>query len=75
MYSVEALTMTIDPSITYPPSELTSPEWSELVTVFQMESDQEELQEARKVARQCAHQYVNVRIVESTPGGARSVVR
>ena len=75
MYTVETLIATVDPSITYPPSDMMDSEWSELVTVFQMGSDQEELQEARKVARQARQLYWNVRIVRSAPGGARSVVR
>lgn len=74
MYAVEFEALTVMPSITYLPTELTEPEWQQLTDIFQMDSDQEELQEARKLAEMARKYYVNVRITKSHPNGAREVV-
>lgn len=75
MYTVQAETVTYPPSITCLPTELYEPEWTDLVTIPQLGSEQEELTEARKVVQQCTRHYANVRILKYLPGGARKVVR
>ncbi len=67
--------MTVTPSITYLPSELVESEWTELVTVPQLETEQKELQEARKVARMAREFYTFTRIVKSTLNGSMEVVK
>ena len=73
MYSVEAQVLRVDPSITYPASEMTFTEWSRLVTIPPMESDQEELQEARKVAALARSHYTEVRLTSSSHIGSKVV--
>lgn len=63
MYAVEAKILTVDPSITYLPTEMTDEEWSELATIPQLETGQEELQEARKLASVARKYYTTVRII------------
>ncbi|MDX3695008.1 hypothetical protein PV726_32655 [Streptomyces europaeiscabiei] len=63
MYSVEAEILTVDPSITYLPTEMTDAEWSEVCTIPQLDSEQDELQEARKVAGLARKYYTTVRII------------
>lgn len=75
MYTVEVKILTVAPSITYLPTEMTDEEWSDLVTVPQLETDQEELQEARKVAQLARKYYHSVRITEGTGNGMRRIVR
>lgn len=75
MYSVEAQVIICYPSITYLPSELLDPEWISITDIPQLETEQAELQEARKCATRIREFYTNVRITKSTPGGAREIVR
>lgn len=74
MYTVQVEVLDIAPSITYLPSELAEPEWSDLVTVPQLDSEQDELQEARLLARIARKHYVSVRISKSYPGGSSRIV-
>lgn len=74
MYTVEVEILTVDPSITYLPTEMTDVEWSDLATIPQLETDQEELQEARKLATVARRHYTNVRITESSGDRSRRVV-
>lgn len=64
MYSVEAEILTVDPSITYLPTEMADSEWSEITTIPQLETDQAELQEARKIAELARKYYTSVRIIK-----------
>jgi hypothetical protein len=75
MYTVQAEVVTVSPSITYPPSELIDSEWVDISTIPQMDSDQEELQEARKVVVTGRKYYHSIRIVQSLPDGSERIVR
>lgn len=75
MYDVQAQIVVCHPSITYLPSELIDPEWIDIVSIPQLETDAGEWQEARKVADKLREFYKNVRILKSNPGGLREVVR
>ena len=74
MYAVEAEIVVCHPSITYLPTELIDSEWISIVSIPQLETEQQELQEARAVARKAQEYYRHVRITKSDPGGLRSVV-
>ncbi len=74
-YTIEVETLDIPPSITYPLPEVATPEWTDLATVPQLETDQAELQEARELVNLALRYYRNVRITESLPGGERRIVR
>lgn len=73
MYTVEAEIFTVTESITYLPTESTGSEWSDIAYIPPLGTDQEELQEARKVAALAREYYKNVRIVKR--GGSSRVVR
>lgn len=74
MYTVEAKSVSCRPSITYLPSELIEPEWIEIVGIPQLDTEQDELQEARKVAVELRKFYANVRITKSVGDRVREVV-
>lgn len=69
MYTVQAYTLIVPPSITYPTTELAEEVWSDLATINQLETDAEELAEARELMRIAKALYVKVRIVKSLPSG------
>lgn len=69
MYTVQAYTMTVHPSITYPSTECVEEEWTDLHTVSQAETFDEELAEARELKRIAGGLYRKVRIVKSLPSG------
>jgi len=48
--------------------------WEDIINVDQMESDQAELEEARRLAVEARKYYTSVRIVKVGPGGTREVV-
>lgn len=75
MYDVQAQIVIAYPSITYLPSELIEGEWIDIVSVPQLETDSAEYQEAKTVAEKLREFYKNVRVLKSTPGGAREIVR
>lgn len=52
-----------------------SAEWEDVHNVPQLETDQAELQEARKVAKEFGRYYTNVRIIKALPGGERVIVK
>lgn len=74
MYDVQAEIVVCYPSITYLPSELIEPEWIDIVSIPQLESDAEELTEAKNVAERLREYYKNVRILKSAPGNLREIV-
>lgn len=74
-YVVEAEVLTVDPSITYLPSEMTGSEWTQICSIPMLETEQEELVEAREIAKLARKFYATVRIVEFGPSGVGSVVR
>lgn len=71
MYDVEA-------KVTYTTQHINgqdlAAEWDEIVNVDQMETEQAELQEARRLATEARKYYTAVRIVKINPGGSRTVV-
>jgi hypothetical protein len=75
MYTVQAHVLVVDPSITYPATECARDEWTDIATINQLYSDQEELDEARTLLRIARTYYTQVRIVKSRPGGERMIVR
>lgn len=74
MYTVEVEILTVAPSVTYPLTEVAEPEWTDLATIPQLETDQEELQEARALAFMARRFYVGVRITKSVGDRLREVV-
>lgn len=74
MYSIEALVIRVDPSITYPPSDMIDNEWVTVCDIPQLESEQAELQEARAVNTEARKYYTCTRITKSLPGGERVIV-
>jgi len=75
MYTVEAEILAVAPSITYPLTEVADPEWTDLATVPQLQTEQAELQEARELVNLALRYYRNVRITKSLPSGLRMVVQ
>lgn len=69
MYTVQAFTLIVPPSITYPTTERYVESWSDLATIDQLETTQAELSEARELMRIAKGLYVRVRIVKSLPSG------
>lgn len=67
MYDVEALTP-------YVWGGALASEWEDIYNVPQMATDQEELQEAQRIASQMEGYYRNVRVVHAGLGGIRSVI-
>lgn len=49
--------------------------WADILTVGQLETEQAELQEARRVAGRARGLYRDVRIAKSLPGGEQKIVR
>lgn len=74
MYTVQAHILIVDPSITYPTTECTGDEWSDIATINQLETEQAELQEARELMSIARDYYTRVRIVKSLPGGQQVFV-
>lgn len=69
MYTVQTYTLVVPPSITYPTTEIVKEEWSDLATINQLETDAEELAEARELMSIAKALYTRVRIVKSLPSG------
>lgn len=74
MYTVQAHVLIVPPSITYPTTEVAEDTWSDLATINQLDTEQEELQEARELAMVARQFYTEVRIVKSDPSGLLKVV-
>lgn len=75
MYTVQAHTLIVGPSITYPSTECAGGEWTDLATISQLETEQAELQEARELKRIAEGYYTRVRIVKSRPDGLLQFVQ
>lgn len=69
MYTVQAYTITVHPSVTYPTTEIYEESWTDLATISQLETSQEEFAEARELMRIAKGLYHRVRIVKSRPDG------
>lgn len=69
MYTVQVYTLTVPPSVTYPTTEIVEEAWHSLATINQLETDQEELSEARELLRIAKDVYIKARIVQSLPSG------
>lgn len=74
MYDVEVMQPYVPNSITYPLHELIDAEWEDMANIPQLESDFEELQEAKAVAKKLREYYSQVRIIKINPGGLREIV-
>lgn len=74
MYAIQAQVVICYPSITYLPSELIDAEWIDIVDIPQLDSDADELTEARVVATKLREFYKNVRILKCGMGGLREIV-
>lgn len=74
MYDVEAMQPFIHHSITYPLNEMIDAEWEDQANIPQLESDAEELAEAKAVAEKLREYFTQVRIVKINPGGLREIV-
>lgn len=74
MCTVQAFTLDVAPPVTYPSTECTGDEWTDVATICQLETDREELAEARELARIARGYYIRVRIVDSSPGGLLHLV-
>lgn len=75
MYAVQAEVADVSESVTYLPSEMIDFEWLTVCDIPQLESDQQELREARLVERLVGTRYRNTRIMKWLPGGEGQVVR
>lgn len=69
MYTVQAYTLTVPPSITYPTTEIVEETWTDLATINQLETNEAELAEARELMSIAKTLYTRVRIVKSLPSG------
>lgn len=73
-YEVETQNLNVGRSITYLPSELFEPEWESIIDIPMLDTLDEELAEARKVAEEARKYHVHVRIVKINPNGTRELV-
>lgn len=74
MYTVEAEVLKVDPSITYLPTECAYTEWEAIAQIPALYTEQEELQEARRLVAMAELNFTRVRITKSLPSGLRKVV-
>lgn len=74
MFTVQAHGLVIPPSITYPTTEVAEDTWFDLATINQLDSEMEELAEARELVKIAEQFYREVRILKSDPSGAYRIV-
>lgn len=73
MYTVQVHGLVVPPSITYPTTELAEDTWFDLATINQLDSEMEELAEARELVKIAERFYKEVRILKSGSGLAKVV--